>query len=120
MISLFSGKWTTFRKMAEDSVDRIIETTPALKARKSSSYTSTSTSPIGPCVSETIPLIGSAGWSLAAPSALVRQGLSESTATHLSHNYGDKAREVAAIATGSAPNTKQVRCTQVDVVTRRV
>jgi glycerol-3-phosphate dehydrogenase len=80
------GKWTTYRKMAEDVVEKVYELDPDLNKRRVD------------CKTWGLKLIGAHGWSLALPTTLIRQGYAEDIAQHLANNYGDKALRVTQIA----------------------
>eukprot|EP01083_Nonionella_stella_P080601 221580_1 len=87
LLTITGGKWTTYRRMSEDVVNRILEQEKEgfEKVAKTSNTTQ-------------IPLVGASGWSLSVSPALVRKGFPDDVATHLSHNCGDKALDVAEIA----------------------
>jgi len=77
------GKWTTYREMAEDVLNRVIERDPSLKAKA------------GPCQTETRRLRGGVGYTKNVPIRLVQEfGISEDTAKHLARTYGVHAFEV--------------------------
>ena len=86
LLTITGGKWTTYRLMAEHSVDRILRDHPKLKQKAEK------------CVTEQVKLFGAHGYSEAGDTKLVRAGFNESVATHLNRNYGDKAVAVAKIA----------------------
>lgn len=76
------GKWTTYREMAEDAVDRVIK----LKGLSEKA---------GPCRTEARPLRGGVGYTKNVPIQLVQEfGVSEETAKHLARTYGMHAFEV--------------------------
>ncbi len=103
LITIAGGKWTTYRKMAEDTVDRIASRAPSSSPSSLSlSARSATIANAGPCVSARVQLLGAAGWSLASPSSLERLGLPTPIAQHLADSYGDKAAAVAAIAAASS------------------
>lgn len=78
------GKWTTYREMAEDAMDKIV----ALHNLKA-----------GPCVTDQIPLRGGEGYTRNVPVRLVQEyGVSEETAKHLARTYGMHAFEVCKLA----------------------
>ncbi|KAI8924282.1 FAD dependent oxidoreductase-domain-containing protein [Entophlyctis helioformis] len=130
LLTIAGGKWTTFRSMAQETIDKAIEVFD-LK-------------PTGPCITEHLPLIGSAGWSKTMFIKLIQHfGLETEVAQHLSDSYGDRAWAVAALAaqTGTrwpifgvrvAPGypyieaevryacQREYACTAVDVVARRL
>ena len=89
LLTISGGKWTTYREMAEQTVDRAIEHFGLKPAR--------------PCVTRNVRLIGSHDWS---PTMYVRllqdYGLDADVAHHLSNTYGDRAWSVCEIteATG--------------------
>mmetsp|Transcript_17984 Transcript_17984/g.26068 ORF Transcript_17984/g.26068 Transcript_17984/m.26068 type:complete len:744 (+) Transcript_17984:95-2326(+) len=77
------GKWTTYREMAEDVLNRVIK----MKGLKA-----------GPCVTDTMPLRGGVGYSRNIPVQLVQDfGVSEETAKHLARTYGVNAFEVCKL-----------------------
>src|SRR5205807_511241 len=74
LISILGGKWTTYRLMAEKTIDRVRA---------------------GGCITKTTPLAGSQGYHPELWRDLMQQGgVSEATARHLSHQYGTAAQEV--------------------------
>jgi glycerol-3-phosphate dehydrogenase len=81
------GKWTTYREMARDAIDKVIELNPTLKEKA------------GPCITHKIKLRGGEGYSRNVPIQLVQDfGISLSTAEHLSHSYGMNAYDVCRMA----------------------
>ena len=129
LLTIAGGKWTTFRAMAQETIDKAIHVFD-LK-------------PTGPCATETVPLIGAQGWSPNMFIKLIQHfGLETEVAMHLSETYGDRAWGVAALAAQSgsrwpifgvrlAPGypyieaevkyacQKEYACTAVDVIARR-
>ena len=82
------GKWTTYREMAEDAVDKVIE------KRNLAASCSLSTK----SKSREIPLIGNHGFSDLLPVRLVQEyGVAESIARRLSRAYGGRAFDVMSI-----------------------
>jgi len=80
------GKWTTYRRMAEDVVDRVVE----LHGLQDKA---------GPCKTETLALRGGEGYTRNVPIMLVQEfGVRESTAKHLARTYGMLAFEVCRMA----------------------
>jgi glycerol-3-phosphate dehydrogenase len=78
LITIVGGKWTTYRKMAEDVIDTAIKigsfNTKALSATKN------------------LKLVGAERYSHALSDELIKQhNLDPSFAKHLAHSYGDKA-----------------------------
>jgi glycerol-3-phosphate dehydrogenase len=124
LVTITGGKWTTYRKMAQDVVDQVSKTVTDVKT--------------DPCKTWGLKLIGAHQWSLALPTTLVRQGYPQDIAEHLAHNYGDKSLRVAAIAKKQQMKDRLVKgypiieaeivfavrheyaCTIADVLARRV
>lgn len=89
LMTIAGGKWTTYRKMAKETIDAAIKEFALQPAR-----------PV--CRTEKIPLIGSHGYYSSAYIKLIQQfGLETEVAQHLVQNYGDRAPIVAAIAEGT-------------------
>ncbi|KAJ7063587.1 FAD dependent oxidoreductase-domain-containing protein [Mycena amicta] len=85
LLTIAGGKWTTYRAMAEETVDE------AAKVFKLKPKTA--------CVTDTLRLVGSDGWSRNMFIGLVqRYGLETEVAKHLSDNYGDRAWTVSDLA----------------------
>jgi len=77
------GKWVTYREMAEDVVDRVVE----LKGLEA-----------GPCQTEKRILHGGVGYTKNLSIQLVQQfGVSETTAKHLARTYGTHAFDVCKL-----------------------
>lgn len=77
LVTITGGKWTTYRKMAEDVMQLIFP---------SSSST------------ENLPLMGAFGYSSSLPSELMNEfGLNENEASHLSSFYGQEAKKLLKI-----------------------
>jgi len=84
LITITGGKWTTYRLMAEQTVDHAVRRA-SLTAR--------------PCGTETLRLFGGEAFDPKGAAALVRDyGLEEDVALHLNRTYGDQARFVAELA----------------------
>lgn len=76
------GKWTTYREMAEDVVDRVVQQNNL-------------TDKAGPCTTDKRPLRGGVGYTKTVPIRLVQEyGVSEETAKHLANTYGMNAFDV--------------------------
>ncbi|KAJ2783985.1 mitochondrial glycerol-3-phosphate dehydrogenase [Coemansia javaensis] len=85
LITIAGGKWTTYREMAKETVDRAIE--------------HAGLQPLRGCQTEHVRLIGSHAWSSTMFIKLVQNfGVDTEVAQHLSHNYGDRAWAVCALA----------------------
>jgi len=104
VVFVSGGKWTTFREMAQDAVDKVINVTPALAAKKST---------LKPCTTLTTPLVGRDGYQSNLHIHLVQEyGISTIVAERLARAYGGRARDVLAIAVelqGQSKNKKQQR-----------
>ncbi|XP_052812932.1 glycerol-3-phosphate dehydrogenase, mitochondrial-like isoform X2 [Mya arenaria] len=86
LITVAGGKWTTYRHMAEETVDRAIKEC-GLK-------------PASGCRTKGLMLDGAHGWSPTMFIRLVQDfGIEMEVAKHLANTYGDKAFKVAKMAT---------------------
>mmetsp|Transcript_11936 Transcript_11936/g.14824 ORF Transcript_11936/g.14824 Transcript_11936/m.14824 type:complete len:748 (-) Transcript_11936:930-3173(-) len=93
------GKWTTYREMAEDVVDKVILSS-GLEAKA------------GPCVTDKLPLRGGVGYNRNIPIQLVQEfGVSYEIAQHLARTYGMYAFEVCQMAKPTGKNWP--KCGQV-------
>jgi glycerol-3-phosphate dehydrogenase len=80
LISVLGGKWTTYRAMAEDAIDAVLQFLAM---------------PAAPCITSNHRLTGSKGWSPNFWADLVRDyGISKETARRLSSKFGAAAKEV--------------------------
>jgi len=85
LLTIAGGKWTTYREMAEQTVDKAIETF--------------NLKPLRGCVTKETRLLGSHGWSKTMYVKLLQRfGLETDVAKHLSATYGDRAWSVCSIA----------------------
>lgn len=85
LLTIAGGKWTTYREMAEQTVDKAIETF--------------NLQPMRECVTKQTRLLGSHGWSKTMYVKLLQRfGLDTDVAKHLSATYGDRAWSVCSIA----------------------
>jgi glycerol-3-phosphate dehydrogenase len=93
LVTVAGGKWTTYRLMAEDAIDKAVQV-GGLEAKAR------------PCATAHLPLVGAAGWSPALFTE-VAQGyrvphragaIDTRVAKHLAGAYGGRAREVTALA----------------------
>ena len=86
LITIAGGKWTTYRHMAEETVDKAIEIC--------------NLKPTSSCRTKGLMLDGGHGWSPTLFIRLVQDfGLENEVAKHLASTYGDKAFKVAKLAT---------------------
>jgi glycerol-3-phosphate dehydrogenase len=87
LVTITGGKWTTYRKMAQDTVDFAVR--------------SASLIPEGGCRTDRIVLHGGENFQEDGAAALaVRYRLEPRTALHLHGNYGDRAADVAELCAG--------------------
>jgi len=85
LLTIAGGKWTTYRKMALDTVDHALNLF--------------NLSPPKACQTETLPILGSAGYSDDGASVLAaRYDLSLDVANYLYRTYGDQAERVAELS----------------------
>ncbi|KAK4047481.1 mitochondrial glycerol-3-phosphate dehydrogenase [Microbotryomycetes sp. JL201] len=85
LLTIAGGKWTTYRAMAEETVDRAVKEFNLEPARG--------------CVTTRLQLIGSAGWDKLMFIKLIQQfGLESDVAKHLADEYGDRAWAVCSMA----------------------
>ncbi|HEY4383804.1 MAG TPA: glycerol-3-phosphate dehydrogenase/oxidase [Ktedonobacteraceae bacterium] len=92
LVSIVGGKMTTYRRMAQDTMD-VISRRDGVK-------------PVHP--THSIPLQGSAAWPIVQRKLAQRGrdlGLSEETITHLGHSYGSEAATILDIAQENATLT---------------
>ena len=84
--TIAGGKWTTYRKMAQDSVDQAIKLF-GLSAPKPD------------CQTENLPIVGGADYNEKGDLDLIKKyAFDEDVATHLNQTYGDQAVKVSALA----------------------
>ncbi len=85
LLTIAGGKWTTYRKMAQDAVDHAVQTF-GLAPKKD-------------CHTDRLPLVGAEDYRERGDQELVRDfGLAPAVAAHLHRSYGGEARKVAQLA----------------------
>ncbi|GAA5920978.1 hypothetical protein JCM1841_003240 [Sporobolomyces salmonicolor] len=85
LLTIAGGKWTTYRAMAEETVDRAVK-----------EY---NLEPKRGCITTKVQLVGSQGWSKMSFIKLIQQfGIESDVAKHLSETYGDRAWGVCSMA----------------------
>ncbi|GAA6059917.1 hypothetical protein JCM10212_005300 [Sporobolomyces blumeae] len=85
LLTIAGGKWTTYRAMAEETVDAAIKEY-SLKPKRD-------------CITTKVQLVGSQGWNKMMFIKLIQQfGLESDVARHLSETYGDRAWGVCSMA----------------------
>ena len=83
LVTIAGGKWTTYRQMAEDTIDATV------KHFKLSA---------GPCRTKTLKLIGAEGWRRTLHLPLIQMyGIETDVAKHLVESYGNRAWTVASL-----------------------
>ncbi|GAA5992181.1 hypothetical protein JCM11641_007789 [Rhodosporidiobolus odoratus] len=84
LLTIAGGKWTTYRAMAEETVDRAIKEY-SLKPERG-------------CITKDVKLVGSQGWTKMMFIKLIQQfGLESDVAQHLAETYGDRAWGVCSV-----------------------
>eukprot|EP00924_Labyrinthula_sp_SR-Ha-C_P008939 maker-scaffold_2-snap-gene-7.18-mRNA-1 protein AED:0.04 eAED:0.05 QI:0/0/0.5/1/1/1/2/88/643 len=91
MVTIAGGKWTTYRQMAEDALDKVLEVHPTLGNKASQ------------CVTANMKLIGSDRANIVCDQSFdtiqvtLREtyGFDKDIAEHLTRNYGTRALQVA-------------------------
>ncbi len=85
LVTIAGGKWTTYRRMAEETVDRAIETAHL--------------APRNPCRTRELKLVGAEGFDHGLARTLATQHhLDNDIAEHLAHAYGGLAAQLLAEA----------------------
>uniref|UniRef100_A0A1I8JIS2 Glycerol-3-phosphate dehydrogenase n=1 Tax=Macrostomum lignano TaxID=282301 RepID=A0A1I8JIS2_9PLAT len=118
MVTIAGGKWTTYRQMSEETIDKVIEVAN-LQAK-------------GPCKTKGLLLDGAYHW---GPNLFIRlvqeYGVEPSVAQHLANVYGDKSLERwPVVGKRLHPNypylesevrwaTREYACRAVDILARR-
>lgn len=113
LLTCAGGKWTTYRQMAEDAVDKAIEVfrlKPGKVTRipNISGLDSFNDAAIldGTCQTHQVRLIGAHGYSKTLFINLIQHfGIDADVANHLAQSYGDRAWDVAALASPAAKAT---------------
>lgn len=103
-VSICGGKWTTYRQMAEDGINKALEINPRLRERK-----------IEPCTTLESTLIGSdrtgqvSNGKFDKVTVMLREkyGVDKASAEHLVHNYGTRAIALAEMAAADKNLTTQ-------------
>lgn len=84
LVSMAGGKWTSYRKMAEEAVDQAIETGRL--------------NPSSPCRTRDLRLVGAENYTPEISNVLQKDyGLAADIAEHLQHAFGDQATGVARL-----------------------
>ncbi|XP_062594574.1 glycerol-3-phosphate dehydrogenase, mitochondrial-like isoform X1 [Saccostrea cucullata] len=128
LITIAGGKWTTYRHMAEETLDKAVEVC-SLKHAK-------------PCQTKGLLLDGAHGWTPTLFIRLVQDfGLENEVAQHLASTYGDKAFKIAKMSSLTGKRwpvvgkrlhdefpyleaevkyaVREYACTAIDIIARR-
>mmetsp|Transcript_8099 Transcript_8099/g.12105 ORF Transcript_8099/g.12105 Transcript_8099/m.12105 type:complete len:334 (+) Transcript_8099:130-1131(+) len=93
MIFVSGGKWTTYREMAEDAIDKVLEVTPSIPKG------------VGKCRTLEVDLVGLEGYDSNLAIRLIQAyGVSEAVANHLAVTYGGRADDVLSLDMSSFRN----------------
>jgi glycerol-3-phosphate dehydrogenase len=85
LVTMAGGKWTSYRRMAEEAVDRTVS--------------SAGLNPSGPCRTLDLRLHGAGNYSSEISRVLIHDyGIKADVAEHLQHAFGDRAMNVARLA----------------------
>lgn len=112
LLTCVGGKWTTYRQMAEETVDEAIKVfnlspqplphTPDISGHNLPSEVHFD----GTCQTHQLRLIGAHGFSKTLFANLIQHfGLDVDIAKHLANSYGDRAWDVAALSTPTNRNS---------------
>ena len=84
LVTIAGGKWTTYRQMAEDTIDAAVKHFNLTHA--------------GPCRTKGLKLIGAEGWRPTLHLPLIQMyGIDTDVAKHLVESYGNRAWTVASL-----------------------
>lgn len=131
LVTCSGGKWTTYRQMAEDTIDEVLRNHPSMMAKAK------------PCQTVGLKLEGGDNWTPTLYIQLVQDyGLEPEVAMNLAESYGDRAFVVAELAMPTGKKwpkvgrrihselpyieaevrfaTKEYAVTAVDVIARRL
>ena len=107
LVTLAGGKWTTYRKMAQDTIDYAINHFSLAPATRG-------------CQTAHMPLIGSSDYDLLGGTDLAeRFALDEKTATYLNRCYGDQADQLLELGRGTnslRPLVAGYPCLEAEVI----
>jgi len=85
LLTVAGGKWTSYRRMAEEAVDQAIKTFLLGRTRA--------------CYTKRFPLVGAEHFDVHAEAGLIASyGLAADVANRLHHAYGDQAQQIAELA----------------------
>ncbi|RPA71651.1 DAO-domain-containing protein [Ascobolus immersus RN42] len=107
LLTIAGGKWTTYRQMAEETVDLAIDTFNLHPSPPTSGFSPTGFpldprlpfSQDGRSITTNVPLTGAHGYSENLFISLIQShGLDTTVARHLAHSYGTRAHAVAQLS----------------------
>jgi glycerol-3-phosphate dehydrogenase len=81
LISLMGGKWTTYRIMAKDTIDKVANMLQNTQ----------------PCLTDNQLLVGAENFDQNGWKNLLKSGLDEDIAKHLNQKYGNESNQIVAI-----------------------
>lgn len=88
LLTISGGKWTTYREMAEQTIDQLLEHLPALKDSK----TNVNKCVIKACMTKKYKLLGGETYEGTLAARLAQEyHIQTDLADHLAHNFGDRA-----------------------------
>ncbi|OAT10915.1 glycerol-3-phosphate dehydrogenase [Blastomyces gilchristii SLH14081] len=113
LLTCAGGKWTTYREMAEDAVNKAIMEFHLKPQghRQHPNISGTGADEMAPlldgsCQTHALPVIGAHGYHKTLYIDLIKRfNLDAEVALHLAHAYGDRAWEVASISASSASSS---------------
>jgi glycerol-3-phosphate dehydrogenase len=116
LLTCAGGKWTTYREMSEDAVNKAVEVF-GLKPRNDKLLPNISGveqgathRTDGSCQTRSLQLVGAHGFSDVLPLDLMKHyGMDEDVARYLARSYGDRAWEVARLSSASEPSARHKR-----------
>jgi len=116
LLTCAGGKWTTYRQMAQDAVDKAIEvfklkSSPVTQVPNISGLNGANDAATldGSCQTDRIRLIGAHGWSSTLFVDLIRHfGVEADIAKHLAASYGDRAWAVLEHAENDTAETARL------------
>lgn len=93
MVTIAGGKWTTFRRMAQDAIDKLVETVPPLQAKA----TACKTRDMGMVGADRIGEVCNKKFDKITVTLRENYNMDKDIAEHLMRNYGTRALQVAEI-----------------------
>jgi len=93
MVTIAGGKWTTYRRMAQDAIDKLVETVPVLQSKA----TACKTLSIGVVGADRIGEVCNKKFDKITVTLRENYNMDKDIAEHLMRNYGTRALQVAEI-----------------------